>query len=78
MKAGVGSGSICTTRVVTGVVYLQLYAIQNAFAGLKNSGIPIIADGGIKYTGDIAKALVAGANTIMAGSPFAGTERSAG
>ncbi|MCB0660628.1 MAG: IMP dehydrogenase [Saprospiraceae bacterium] len=78
VKVGVGPGSICTTRVVTGVGVPQLYAIQNAFAGLKNSGIPIIADGGIKYTGDIAKALAAGANTIMAGSLFAGTEEAPG
>ncbi|MEZ4911516.1 MAG: IMP dehydrogenase [Saprospiraceae bacterium] len=78
VKVGVGPGSICTTRVVTGVGVPQLFAIKNAYKGLENTGIPIIGDGGIKYTGDIAKALAVGANTIMAGSLFAGTEEAPG
>ena len=78
VKVGVGPGSICTTRIVAGVGVPQLYAILNAAYGLKNTGIPIIGDGGIRYTGDIAKALAAGASTIMAGSLFAGTEEAPG
>ena len=78
VKVGVGPGSICTTRIVAGVGVPQLSAIMNAAEGLRNSGIPIIGDGGIRYTGDISKALVAGANTIMAGSLFAGTEEAPG
>jgi IMP dehydrogenase len=78
VKVGVGPGSICTTRIVAGVGVPQLYAISNAFMGIKQSGVPIIGDGGIRYTGDIAKALAAGANTIMAGSLFAGTEEAPG
>lgn len=78
VKVGVGPGSICTTRIVAGVGVPQLYAIMNAYEGIKNSGVPIIGDGGIRYTGDIAKALAAGASTIMAGSLFAGTEESPG
>jgi IMP dehydrogenase len=78
VKVGVGPGSICTTRIVAGVGVPQLYAIMNAAQGTKNSGIPIIGDGGIKYTGDIAKALAAGASSIMAGSLFAGTEEAPG
>ncbi len=78
VKVGVGPGSICTTRIVAGVGVPQYYAIQSASAALKPLGIPVIGDGGVRYTGDIAKALVAGADTIMAGSLFAGTEESPG
>jgi IMP dehydrogenase len=78
VKVGVGPGSICTTRIVAGVGVPQLTAIMMAADGLKGTGVPIIGDGGIRYTGDIAKALVAGANTIMAGSLFAGTEEAPG
>ena len=72
VKVGVGPGSICTTRVVAGVGVPQLTAIYNAAQAIEGSGVPIIGDGGIRYTGDIGKALVAGASTIMAGSLFAG------
>ncbi len=78
VKVGVGPGSICTTRIVAGVGVPQLSAIQRAAYALKGTGVPIIGDGGIRYTGDIAKALVAGASTIMAGSLFAGTEEAPG
>ncbi len=78
VKVGVGPGSICTTRVVAGVGVPQLSAIYDAALALKQTGIPIIGDGGIRYTGDMVKALAAGANTIMAGSFFAGTEESPG
>lgn len=78
VKVGVGPGSICTTRIVAGVGVPQLTAIMMAADGLKGTGVPIIGDGGIRYTGDIAKALVAGANTVMAGSLFAGTEEAPG
>lgn len=78
VKVGVGPGSICTTRIVAGVGVPQLSAIMKAADGLKGSGIPIIGDGGVRYTGDISKALVAGASTIMAGSLFAGTEEAPG
>ncbi len=78
VKVGVGPGSICTTRIVAGVGVPQYYAIQEAAKALRPLGIPVIGDGGIRYTGDIAKALVAGANTIMAGSLFAGTEEAPG
>jgi IMP dehydrogenase len=78
VKVGVGPGSICTTRIVAGVGVPQLSAIYGAAIALKGTGIPIIADGGIRYTGDIAKAIAAGANTVMAGSLFAGCEESPG
>lgn len=78
VKVGVGPGSICTTRVIAGVGVPQLSAIYAASQALKGSGVPVIADGGIRYTGDIAKAVVAGASTIMAGSLFAGCEESPG
>ncbi|QEH43710.1 IMP dehydrogenase [Chitinophaga sp. XS-30] len=78
VKVGVGPGSICTTRVVTGAGFPQLSAIMNAAQALKKSGIPVIADGGIRYTGDMVKAFVAGASTVMAGSIFAGVEESPG
>jgi IMP dehydrogenase len=78
VKVGVGPGSICTTRIVAGVGVPQLSAIRNAFRGIKNTGVPIVGDGGIRFTGDISKALAAGASTIMAGSLFAGTEEAPG
>ena len=78
VKVGVGPGSICTTRVVTGAGVPQLSAVIEASTMLKKRGIPVIADGGIRYTGDMVKALVAGASTVMAGSIFAGTEESPG
>lgn len=78
VKVGVGPGSICTTRIVAGVGVPQLSAIQNAAYALRKTGVPIIGDGGIRYTGDIAKAIVAGASCIMAGSLFAGCEESPG
>ncbi len=78
VKVGIGPGSICTTRIVAGVGVPQLTAIMNAAEGLKGTGIPIIGDGGIKYTGDIPKAICAGADCIMAGSLFAGTQEAPG
>jgi IMP dehydrogenase len=78
VKVGVGPGSICTTRVVTGAGAPQLTAILEASEILKKRGIPVIADGGIRYTGDMVKAIAAGASCIMAGSIFAGTEESPG
>ena len=78
VKVGVGPGSICTTRIVAGVGVAQLSAIYNAAQAIKGSGVPIIGDGGIRYTGDIVKALAAGAGTIMAGSLFAGVEEAPG
>jgi IMP dehydrogenase len=78
VKVGVGPGSICTTRIVAGVGVPQLTAIYDAAQALKGTGIPIIGDGGIRYSGDIVKALAAGASTIMAGGLFAGVEESPG
>ncbi len=78
VKVGVGPGSICTTRVVTGAGAPQLTAIMEAADALKKKGIPVIADGGIRYTGDMVKAIAAGASCVMAGSVFAGTEESPG
>ena len=78
VKVGIGPGSICTTRIIAGVGVPQLSAVMMAAEALKGSGIPIIADGGIRYSGDIVKALAAGADTIMAGSLFAGVEESPG
>jgi IMP dehydrogenase len=78
VKVGVGPGSICTTRIVAGVGVAQLSAIHNAYEALRGTDVPIIGDGGVRYTGDIVKALAAGANTIMAGSLFAGVEESPG
>ena len=78
VKVGVGPGSICTTRVVAGVGVAQLSAIYNAARAIKGSGVPVIGDGGIRYTGDIVKALAAGAGSIMAGSLFAGVEEAPG
>lgn len=78
VKVGIGPGSICTTRIIAGVGVPQLSAVLNVADALKDTGVPIIADGGIRYTGDIVKALAAGANTIMAGSLFAGVDESPG
>jgi IMP dehydrogenase len=78
VKVGIGPGSICTTRIVAGVGIPQITAIQNVAQALAGSGIPIIADGGIRFSGDIAKALAAGANTVMLGGLFAGTEEAPG
>ncbi len=78
VKVGIGPGSICTTRIVAGVGVPQLTAIMNAAEGLKGTGVPIIGDGGIRYTGDIGKAICAGADCIMAGSLFAGTDEAPG
>jgi IMP dehydrogenase len=78
VKVGIGPGSICTTRIVAGVGVPQLTAVANVAAALKGTGVPLIADGGIRYSGDIAKALAAGAHSVMIGSLFAGTEQSPG
>jgi IMP dehydrogenase len=78
VKVGVGPGSICTTRIIAGIGMPQLTAVMEAAQALEGTGVPVIADGGIRYSGDIVKALVAGANTIMAGGLFAGTEESPG
>lgn len=78
VKVGIGPGSICTTRIVAGVGAPQITAISNVAKALEGTGIPLIADGGIRYSGDIAKALVAGAHTIMLGGMFAGTEEAPG
>ncbi len=78
VKVGIGPGSICTTRVVTGIGVPQLTAVIEAAKAGKKYGVPIIADGGIKYSGDITKALAAGADTVMAGSLFAGTKEAPG
>jgi IMP dehydrogenase len=78
VKVGVGPGSICTTRIIAGIGVPQLTAIIDCADALKGTGVPVIADGGIRYSGDLVKAIVAGANCIMAGSLFAGTEESPG
>jgi len=78
VKVGIGPGSICTTRIVTGTGVPQITAIANVAEALKSTGIPLIADGGIRFSGDVAKALVAGAHSIMMGSMFAGTEEAPG
>lgn len=78
VKVGIGPGSICTTRIIAGVGVPQLYAVYICAEALKGTGVPVIADGGIKHTGDIAKAIAAGASSIMAGSLFAGVEESPG
>lgn len=78
VKVGIGPGSICTTRIIAGVGMPQLTAVMLSSMALKGTGVPVIADGGIRYSGDIVKALAAGAGTVMAGSLFAGTEESPG
>jgi len=78
IKVGIGPGSICTTRIVTGVGVPQITAIAEATRATRDSGVPVIADGGIKYSGDISKALAAGASAVMIGSMFAGTDESPG
>ncbi|MGH8806578.1 MAG: IMP dehydrogenase [Noviherbaspirillum sp.] len=78
VKVGIGPGSICTTRIVAGVGVPQITAISNVTEALKGSGVPCIADGGIRFSGDIAKALAAGASSVMMGSMFAGTEEAPG
>ncbi|MEO5788839.1 IMP dehydrogenase [Gelidibacter sp.] len=78
IKVGIGPGSICTTRVVAGVGYPQFSAVLEVAAAIKGSGVPVIADGGIRYTGDIPKAIAAGADTVMLGSLLAGTKESPG
>ena len=78
VKVGIGPGSICTTRIVAGVGVPQITAINNVAAGLKGTDIPMIADGGIRYSGDIAKAISAGADSVMLGGLFAGTEEAPG
>ncbi len=78
VKVGIGPGSICTTRIVAGVGVPQITAVSDVAEALEGTGVPLIADGGIRYSGDIAKALVAGAHSVMIGSMFAGTEESPG
>lgn len=78
VKVGIGPGSICTTRVVAGVGFPQFSAVMEVAAAIKGSGVPVIADGGIRYTGDIPKALAAGADSVMLGSLLAGTKESPG
>jgi len=78
VKVGIGPGSICTTRIVAGVGVPQISAISDVAAALAGSGIPLVADGGIRYSGDVAKAIAAGAHTVMMGSAFAGTEEAPG
>src|SRR5437762_1836359 len=78
VKVGIGPGSICTTRIVAGVGVPQITAIQNVAEAMDKGGVPLIADGGVRYSGDIAKAIGAGANAVMLGSLFAGTEESPG
>ncbi|MBD7978104.1 MULTISPECIES: IMP dehydrogenase [Pseudomonas] len=78
VKVGIGPGSICTTRIIAGVGVPQISAIANVATALKGTGVPMIADGGIRFSGDLSKAIVAGANTVMMGSMFAGTEEAPG
>ena len=78
IKVGIGPGSICTTRVIAGVGVPQISAIQNVYIALRDTDVPFIADGGIRYSGDVAKAIAAGANAVMMGSMFAGTEETPG
>ncbi|GAB1265951.1 IMP dehydrogenase [Aurantivibrio infirmus] len=78
VKVGIGPGSICTTRIISGVGVPQITAVADAVEALKGTGVPVIADGGIRYSGDIAKAIVAGASVVMMGSMFAGTEEAPG
>jgi IMP dehydrogenase len=78
VKVGIGPGSICTTRIVAGVGVPQISAIANVAKALQGTGVPVIADGGIRYSGDISKALAAGASSVMMGGMFAGTEEAPG
>lgn len=78
VKVGIGPGSICTTRIVAGVGVPQVTAIDNVATALKGTGVPLIADGGVRYSGDVAKAIAAGASTVMMGGMFAGTEEAPG
>ncbi len=78
VKIGIGPGSICTTRIVTGVGVPQIYAIDEVARALRGSGVPLIADGGVRYSGDLAKAIAAGADSVMMGGSFAGTEEAPG
>ena len=78
VKVGIGPGSICTTRIISGIGVPQITAVANVAEELKNDGIPLIADGGIRYSGDMAKAIAAGAWSVMIGSMFAGTEEAPG
>jgi IMP dehydrogenase len=78
VKVGIGPGSICTTRIISGVGVPQLSAIANAVRGASDSGVPVIADGGIRYSGDLVKALAAGAHTVMLGGLLAGLDESPG
>ncbi len=78
VKVGIGPGSICTTRIVAGVGVPQITAINNVYEALKKKNIPFIADGGIRFSGDVAKAVAAGASSVMLGSMFAGTEEAPG
>ena len=78
VKVGIGPGSICTTRIVAGVGVPQISAVANVAEALKSSDVPVISDGGIRFSGDIAKAIAAGAHAVMIGSLFAGTEESPG
>lgn len=78
VKVGIGPGSICTTRIVTGIGVPQITAIANVAQALEGTGVPLIADGGIRFSGDVAKAIVAGAHSVMMGSMFAGTEEAPG
>ena len=78
IKVGVGPGSICTTRIIAGVGMPQLSAVNDVAESIKGSKVPVIADGGIRFSGDIAKALAAGADSVMVGSLFAGTDETPG
>ena len=78
VKVGIGPGSICTTRIVTGIGVPQITAVSSVYEALKNTGVPVISDGGIRYSGDIAKVIAAGAHAVMIGSLFAGTEEAPG
>ena len=78
LKVGIGPGSICTTRIVAGVGVPQITAIDNVVQGVKGSGVPVIADGGVRFSGDIVKAIAAGASSVMVGSLLAGTEEAPG
>jgi len=78
VKVGIGPGSICTTRIVTGVGVPQIFAIEQVAHALKGSGVPLIADGGVRFSGDLAKAIAAGADSVMMGGAFAGTEEAPG